>query len=248
MAIKVEKLSSDITLELNEEEIPLADFTSACEAFSGLVREISRHVKPEASSKAWSVKVYEGSAGIGVSAHPGIFVENEVNLVREELLSGLEQLTAGLRPEWFSDRAIEFARNLAGTFKKKPIDPDIRIWSRSNRVVPVGRAIVRTAKEILDPSYEDEGSVEGRLEKLDSHDKMQFVVYDLIDDRAIKCEVDEHLLKQAWEHWKKRIEVLGKVRYRRDGLPVSIKATELIPFPAPEDIPSLAEMRQLLAN
>jgi len=42
--------------------------------------------------------------------------------------------------------------------------------------------------------------------------------------------------------------VLGKVRYRRDGMPVSVRAKDIIPFPTKDEIPSLSEMRRLLAD
>jgi hypothetical protein len=248
MAIRAEEISTDITLELDEEEISVADFTAACKAFFALVREISRHVKQEdVGAAAWSVKVYEGSAGIGVTALPSVLGSDAVAKVREKLIDGLDLLSKGIRPDAFSDRAIEFANNLANTFKRKPKDPNIRVWSRAGQFVPVGRSIAKAAKEILEPIYEDEGTVEGRLEKLDGHDKTQFVVYDILDDRAIKCEVNDQLLKQALKYWQQRIEVVGKVRYRKDGHPVSIKATELIPFPSADEIPSLEEMRLLLS-
>jgi hypothetical protein len=248
MAINIDSISTDITLELDEEEISLADFNAACEAFSGLVKEVSRFVKPDANAKAWTIRVYDGSAGIGVSARPSLIAADALNQIRYELTNGLEILARGLRPAAFTDKAIEFSKNLANTFKWKPVEPRIRVWSGTEMSVPVGRVIVQTAKELLEPAYEEEGSIEGRLEKLDSHDKMQFVVYDLLEERAIRCEVDEKLLAQAWKHWQQRIEVVGKVRYRRDGHAVSVKASKLITFPLPEEIPSLDQMRRLLAG
>ncbi len=247
MAIRSDLISTDITLELDEEEITLGDFNAACEAFAGLVKEVAKQVKPDSTAKAWSVKVYEGSAGIGVSALPVEIDAAAMKKIRHLLSSGIELLSRGLRPESFTDKAIEFSKNLASTFKRKPVDPSIRIWSGTESSVQVGRSIIKSAKDLLEPAYEEEGSVEGTLEKLDGHDKLQFVVYDLLQARAIRCEVDERLLSQAWNHWKQRIEVLGRVRYRRDGHAVSVRASALIPFPSAKDIPSLEEMRRLLS-
>ena len=101
---------------------------------------------------------------------------------------------------------------------------------------------------MLEAAYEEEGSIEGRLERLDAHNHLQLVVYDVLDDRAIKCEVDDELLNQAQEHWRKRVEVIGRVRYRKDGHAVSIKAKEIIGFPGPDDIPSLDEVRRMLST
>ena len=101
---------------------------------------------------------------------------------------------------------------------------------------------------MLNAAYEEDGAVEGILEKLDAHGKMQFVIYDVIDDRSIKCEVDEKQLSEAWSSFRKRVEVVGSIRYRKDGMPVSIKASRIIPFPDSSQIPTLQQMRSLLAG
>ena len=69
-----------------------------------------------------------------------------------------------------------------------------------------------------------------------------------MDQRAIKCEIDEVLMEKALRSWRKRVEVVGVVRYRNDGLAVSVKASDIIPFPNYGDIPSLKQLRDLLAS
>jgi hypothetical protein len=104
---------------------------------------------------------------------------------------------------------------------------------------------------LLDSAYEEDGAVDGILEcvdaqRVDAHGK--FVIYDIIDRRAVKCEVNESQLQQALANLQKRVEVIGAVRYRKDGMPVSIKASKIINFPGKSEIPSLAQMRGLLAG
>jgi hypothetical protein len=94
--------------------------------------------------------------------------------------------------------------------------------------------------------YEDEGSVDGVLEKANGHDRREFVVFDTLTNRSITCSVDEDLLHQAVRFLFKRVEVLGRVRYCKDGQPVSVRATNIIPFPEPDGVPTLEEMRDLL--
>jgi hypothetical protein len=101
---------------------------------------------------------------------------------------------------------------------------------------------------LLDHAYEEDGAVDGILERVDAHGKLQFVIYDIIDERAVKCEVNESQLQQALANFQKRVEVIGSVRYRKDGMPVSIKASKIINFPDKSEIPSLAQMRALLAG
>jgi hypothetical protein len=248
MAIEASQIETEITLELDEEEISVADFSKAFENFAGLVKELSKQFAPKKDSSAWLVKVYPGSAGIGFSGRPGVYTSAELNSIRFNLLAGLRELESGVRPSFFTDRSIECSKALGSLFKSKKAPPNIRIWSRQEQAMPIGRTLAARAEHLLEVAYEDDGSVDGFLQKLSAHGQFEFVVYDALDDRAIKCEVEESKLENAWASFRKRVEVLGKVRYRRDGMPVSVRATDIIPFPSPSDIPSLAEMRRLLSG
>ena len=56
----------------------------------------------------------------------------------------------------------------------------------------------------------------------------------------------ENLLSIALQSFRERIEVIGRVKYRKDGMPVSIQASKIINFPKKSEIPSLSEMRNML--
>lgn len=246
MAIKLDEITTDITLEIDEEIISIADFQKATDNFLGLVKELSKQVSgSNADSGEWSVKVYSGSAAIGV-------IPNVSNLnsdrVREIMVSGIRSLAGGVRPGEFSDKAVEYAKSLASLFKKSKVDPNVRIWSKKEESVHVVRKVATEADNLLAPAYEEQGAVDGILERVDAHGKLQFIIYDIIDERAVKCEVTESQLHQALENFQKRVEVIGTVRFRKDGMPVSIKASRIINFPSKSEIPSLAQMRALLAR
>lgn len=246
MAINLDQITTDITLELDEEVISIADFQKATDSFLGLVKELSKQVAGNnAESGEWSVKVYSGSIAVGV-------IPSAQNLnadrVREIMISGIRSLANGVRSGEFSDKAIECAKSLASLFKKSSVEPNVRIWSKKEESVHVVRMVAVEADNILTPAYEEQGAVEGILERIDAHGKRQFVIYDVIDNRAVKCEVSEPQLQQALESFKKRVEVIGTVRFRKDGMPVSIKASRIINFPNKSEIPTLAQMRILLAG
>ena len=99
---------------------------------------------------------------------------------------------------------------------------------------------------MLAASYEEDGSVDGILERIDAHGALRFVIYDVIDDRAVGCEISEKDVSLALNSFRQRVEVIGKVKYRKDGMPVSINASRIISFPKPSEIPSLADMKRML--
>lgn len=246
MAINSKDITTSITLELDRDEIPLNEFRRAVDDFFGLVKEVAKESVPTKDPSAWLVKLYPGSAGIGVSGRSGVFTPDEVSAIRTNVLNGLKDLQKGSRHPLFNDKAVEYSKRLSTLFVGRTTPATVRIWGDHDKPLDLNKDIAVGAAQLLDVSYEDEGSVEGFLEKLNAHGQFEFVVYDPLDNRPITCEVQEDKLHEAWSAWRKRVEVVGKVRYRRDGLPVNVKAQKIIPFPGKDEIPTLEEMRALL--
>lgn len=245
MAIKQEHITTDITLEIDEEVISIADFQKATDNFLGLVKEVSKQVAGhKVDSEDWSVKVYAGSIGVGVLAGSS---NSYSDLTRAVLVSGIRSLAEGVRPIEFTDKAIECAKGLSSLFKKTKLEPNVRIWSKTQESVQMERRVAESAESLLAVAYEEDGAVDGVLQKLDGHGKLQFVIYDVIDDRSVKCEIKDSLLSQALHSFNKRVEVIGVVKYRKDGMPVAIQASRIVNFPEAAEIPSLDQMRELLA-
>lgn len=241
MAIDSRNIDTDITLELDEEEISVTEFRAAFDHFFGLVKDVTRHVFPRRNQN-WLIKLYPGSAGIGVYGKPGSFTSSEIALIRETVLDGIYALEEGRRHRAFSDNAIEHASGISTVFAKRKKPSRIRLWSANDKSLLIKNTISETAAKLLEPVYEDEGSVEGTLEMVSGHGRFEIAVYDPIDARAIKCEISEEEMRRSIECFMKRVEVFGKVRYRKDGVPVSVKVGRIVPFPSKDSIPSVDDV------
>ena len=91
MSIKKDEITTDITLELDEEVISISDFQKATVNFLGLVKEVSKQVSDNKSGNSdWSVKVYSGSAGLGVSGRSSNIHSDKT---REAIVSGIRSLS-----------------------------------------------------------------------------------------------------------------------------------------------------------
>jgi len=247
MAIKTKSIDSEITLELDEDEISVGEFTSALDHFLGLVREVSKAVDGDAS-RDWLVKVYPGSIGVGLSTKPGQSA-SQLQVVRTAVLDGLAALEEGHRPAKFTDKAIEHARSISKVFEKRNRpNSSVRLWSGNSRSIAVKKNVAVEASKLLDPVFEDFGSVEGRLDVVSAHGRLECTVYDSLDQRAIKCEIGELLVADAVASFRKRVEVFGRVHYRKDGLAVRVIAHRIEKFPDLHEIPSVEEMRGILRN
>jgi hypothetical protein len=247
MAIKASQIESEITLELDEAEITVGEFTNALDHFLGLVREVSKAVDRD-SSRDWVLKVYPGSAGVGLSTKPGQSAA-QLQAVRTAILDGLVALEDGIRPRIFSDKAIEHARAISRVFEKRhrPVS-SVRVWSGSTKSMAVKKEIAVEAGKLLDPVFEDFGSVEGKLDVVSAHGKLECTIYDSLGDRAIKCDIREDLVSFAIEAFRRRVEVFGRVHYRQDGMAVKVIADRIVKFPEKHEIPSVDEMRGFLRN
>ena len=245
MAIDSKQIDTDLTLELDEDEITASEFSGALEHFVGLVKEVARSVTTRQKRGEWLIKVYPGSAGIGLYGKPGAFAESEMNAIRENVLRGVAILESGERPHHYSDKAIEHARDLSKLFARHQKPSRIRLWAKNDRSFALQPSIAVTADKILDPVFEDMGSVEGTLEVISGHGKFEVVVYDPIDGRSVKCELpNEQIMNEALQYFMTRVEVVGKVRYRKDGAPVSVRVEKIIPLPT--ERPDLKLVRGIL--
>lgn len=245
MAIDPHKIDTDLTLEIDEEDITVSEFSSALDHFLGLVKEVSRHVMPSRRAE-WLIKVFPGSAGIGLYGKTSVISPSEINVIRDSVLDGIASLEKGHRHPAFSDRAIEHARGIRKAFTKRQ-GGRVRIWNQNQVSLLVSEQVANNASKFLDAAYEDYGSIEGKLEVLSGHGKLQVLVYDTLDPaRPIKCEISDEDLQVALHSFRNRVEAFGKIRYRRDGVPVSVRVERIVPFPSPEEVPSLNEIRGIL--
>lgn len=247
MAIDPKQIDTDLAIELDEDDITVSEFTSALDHFLGLVKEVARRVTLRSKRGEWLIKVYPGSAGIGFYSKPGAFTAGEIDSIRRNVLGGMNALERGQRPDNYSDKAIEHARGLSTVFAHRKKPSRIRVWSSNTDSLLVKTAVADTASRILEPEFEDEGSVEGTLEILSGHGKFEVVVFDPLDGRSIKCEIpDPKLISVALTSFMKRVEIFGKVRYRKDGVAVSVRVERIVPFPEANEIPRLDDIRGIL--
>lgn len=96
---------------------------------------------------------------------------------------------------------------------RQPVAPTARLKARVDGVLKRGSRTVYS-------------EIEGVLDVLNLHDPKpqhkQFIIYDLLDDSAIRCVFREEMIKQVKSLMQRRVLVEGEVRYDRDGRPSRI--------------------------
>ena len=246
MAATPNMIPSDLTLEIGDDPSP-ERFMAAARAFFGYVHEISRIVVPEGESLRWIVRVREGSALLGVDPAPGA-VRNLVELTYRRAERGLRQLLEGnIKEAGLPESALKHLRSLSQLTNGNTDKPAlVRLWVK-HRPVVVNRQVARTIEEDWQTAYRDFGTLEGRLEVIeDRNGHLQLVIHDAAFHRRVRCFFPEAMLAQAFELFRKRVEVSGTIHYRKNGAPISIEVERIEKLPDDSELPSAQAVRGIL--
>ncbi|MEW5910958.1 MAG: hypothetical protein AB1814_00195 [Thermodesulfobacteriota bacterium] len=237
----------DLTLEISGSLLSPERFIRGANAFFNIVKDIAGYICASQVKIKWNVWVGEGSRLIGalpINTAPAVF-DKIKNMVHQG--SQLLEEKADF-PPGFSETTIRHYNRLATLAATDDEDDTIvKIWIDQKPSNITHRTVANTA-ELLKAIYEDYGSVEGRLQVVSERGGLQFKIYEPIHDNAIKCFIDNDMLSQAINSFGKRVEVYGLIRYRADGVEVSVKVEDIIVFPPPEQLPSAQSVRGLLGE
>jgi hypothetical protein len=244
----VKDIEADITLEIDGRDVTPDRFLKGVRSFFELLREVTRKVGGKRTAVNWNVQVRQGSNLVGVVPRPG-YDPVMIALITDAMGTGISQIEDhGIEPQYFSEGALRSVRDL-GTLIRKPERDDlkVRVWVKKNPL-PVTAKAAAHVNELLMSEHEDHGSVEGKLQTVTERGGLQFVVYEPIWDKGIKCFIPEDMVDTAMKYFKVRVEVYGLVKYRKDGRPLSIVAESIEPLNQGRSIPSIREMRGILRS
>jgi len=245
LAVKSE-ISADLTLEIDGSAVSPDKFLRSVRAFFAIVTEVSSKVAGKKSAVGWRVQVKEGSNLIGVNHEPG-FPPQVVNQIVSAVSQGLVQLEdRAAQPKYFSDRAVKSLRELAEIAGTSDTDNTyIRVWAKREPIRITHKSVANIA-DLIAGEHEDYGSIEGKLRAVTDKGGLHFVVHEPLRENAVRCYIPEHLLDVAMSNFRSRVEVYGRIKYRKDGRAISISVDDLTAFPSAEKIPSFRDVHGLL--
>ncbi|MGE3993524.1 hypothetical protein [Pseudorhodoplanes sp.] len=245
MAVKRD-IKSDLTLEIAGKNVTPDKFLRSVRSFFAIVTEVTAKVAGKRTAVQWNVAVREGSNLVGLDPLPG-YNATIVGKIMDAVSSGVSQIEdRAAQPPFFTERAIKSLRDLAdvvGTTAED--DTKVRVWVKREPVAVSHKAVAHVA-QLLASEHEDYGSVEGRLQTVTERGGFHFVIYQLLWDDSVRCYVPDHLSQKALGSFGQRVEVYGRIKYRKDGRAQSIEADDIVPFPPKEIIPSFRDVRGIL--
>jgi hypothetical protein len=239
-------VDTDLTLELSGRAITPEKFLRGVQSFFGILAEVTREIGGKPRAVEWMVTVKSGSNLVQVAPQPG-YDPKLVSAITSAVAAGIAQIDRNdVCPENFTEKALREVRDLGEMVGgAKSDDTSVRIWGQ-RRPIDITHKAVANINALLASEHKDYGSIEGRLQTLSERGGLKFIVYEPLWDRRIDCSMPDELMDQAIAAFRKRVEVYGLIRYRRDGRPVRIEVDDIIPFPAGTELPSFRDVHGIL--
>ena len=246
MAKKID-IDADLMLEIDGTSVTPEKFLRGVRAFFNLVGEVTSALVGDTGEVRWVVRVKSGSSLIGVVPSHTTVGQETLDNIYATVQRGIESIEhEAEEPDRFPEQALKHIRELASVAGAGgEDDTSVRVWAKKQPVPMTHKAVVHAAA-LLDEAYEDFGTVEGRVQVVSERGALHVYVAEPIRRRQIRCFFAEDKLPEFLAAFRKRVEIAGRIRYRRDGAPVSIVATRLTEFPDTKDLPSHKAVRGIL--
>ena len=245
-----DQIPTDLTLEIGENLSP-ERFMAAARAFFGYVEEVSNVFTPDNRPLRWIVRVREGSALLAVA--PAVTTPPEVaHAIYARAEYGIRRLIErDIEDSGLPEPALRYLRTLSemtetGPNKAPPVP--IRLWIEKKPISfePIIASVIREEGRA---DYNDYGTIEGRLETIqESYGTLQFYLRDAMLRQRVRCYFPEEMLPEAFDKFRKRVEVSGIIHYRKNGMPISIEAEQIIALPDDSELPTAEDVRGILRS
>jgi hypothetical protein len=136
--------------------------------------------------------------------------------------------------------ALQAYKKLAETFLRRKSTVSIA-------GIQITTRFVANIEELLGRYFMSEGSVKGRIERLNIHNKNECALYSPIHDRGIECSFDTETFPEVHAALGKNSTVLGKLKFSgRSALPEHIHITSVQIHPDDDELPTLGSLRGFL--
>lgn len=235
-----------LELYLEQDEVDSSTFKKILDSFYDFIEDITTNVAGKKDAVKWSVKVKEGSVRFLNYPYADHEYANTIPEVYTYIKHGINTLgDKAVRPEKYTDSILEKLQKLA-LLKKDGISYKIKMDNEEVRIS--SDSLIANINEVLGCKYEAYGSLEGKLQTISSRAGLNFILYEALTDKPVKCLLKDDLLTLALKSFNKRVYVFGNLKYNSNSDPVSISVQELYVFPDDDEVPTFGEMQGLLKD
>ncbi len=241
-----DRMPTDLTLALGDDLAP-DEFIAAVRNFFGYIHEITLSQEGDGSEVGWVVKVKEGSSLIGLEPSASAPPSRLAMIYEKARYAPVAIARGDFSGAGLSDKAIKHLKALSDLSARHGDQQSVNLWVK-REPVNIGSGIARVVQLDWETDYYDFGTIEGRLETIsDASGGIKIRIKDYLYPKAIACIVPEKMVQKVLGSFRRRVEVEGRIHYRKDGTPISIEAMQIEPLPEDHDLPTAADVRGIMA-
>lgn len=228
-------MSDGLTFQIQPEgETASLDlFVRVLEDVRRLVIEVDYAVNRERSGKRWAVTRLHSSAPTFTIAPADADLR-----ATDAIFAGIGEITQGTDtpPQHFTEDVLKRLIKMRRHFHREGGANYISVSANGHDPVMVTSDIGGKVSRILDAGYWSLGSLEGRLEAINFHNRPSFTIWERVSRSPVRCSLrndpyQKELVKALLE---KRVVVQGKIRYFPNGIPRSISQVQGITDNTPD--------------
>lgn len=252
MATKKNVEAYRLSLSLDGPEVAWDVFVRAARAWNALLRSVDREVASGGPTNVtWEIETITKASplSVGLIAAPSRTDVDSGTVLRtvKALTDGLKTLQGpkARRPIYFSDRALESAKELAELHDKNLTSIKVRNGTGS---LEVTKRLSVNVDELIGPKTSSEGTVEGALEVISIHGQHKFSVYEPLTGHRVACHFKPDQLEEIKRAFGRRVAVSGEIFSSASGKRLSVRVEHFEVFPSEEDLPSIDRMIGILGE
>lgn len=241
----VEPQSNKLSLTLDG-AITTHQFLRAVESFFRVLNNVANKATNTNDAFTWMVRVREGSAIIEAQPSPRNASLDQIPIAISAIEEGVSSLEAGSseRPKFFDDASMKALKELSQV-TENDISVKIKVGSKKT-IAKLSAKTIASVNSVLEAIYTDYGTIEGKLETVSKRNGYQFTLYDDLTDHAVKCHFDSSMLRRVLDVFENRVSVRGTIRYRKDGVPVSIQVEDFRILRKSNELPGIEKIVGIL--
>jgi hypothetical protein len=230
-----------LTLTVDWPEITIDRLARLTQLWSALIQSVSAEATHKRDGVKWVVTAVTYSSPLRMTAAPepaNDFVNPVVvEKVSHAVLAGIDDLgeERAVKPPFYSERSLRLARLLA--LEANPLEGRRLIVSNGSAAPrEFNSHVVATVEEIVGPVIESYGSIEGRLQGLETHGRRKFFIWESLSGRRVRCYFDDTIvdLDELLDAYERRVSVSGLIRSKPNGRRISIEVKQFTVL-APDD-------------
>lgn len=238
-----------LTLKLDGKGIPAERFLKSISAFVSLINEVADNIVGTDKAFSWVVTVEHGSdivhfapvakSGLSDQIAPSLrAIEDGFALIEER----------AERPQYWSDAALKKAKEMSEALDI--VNESLNLISISTNSKPsrLTRKTSQHVDQLIGRERTSLGTIEGKLRTVTEGGGLHFIVHDALTQNGVRCYFEDDRTDEIIAAFRQRVAVYGLIRYRLDGVPVSIRVQEFRTLRDRSKLPSFRDVRGILTN